>query len=545
MAKRKTSILRGYVWDPDSQRYRDSAGRYVARTRITALLERSINGRERRILDGAQALYDGKITPKVYAARTAELVKRQHLQNSALAAGGWDRLTPADYGRIGGNLRSEYKHLANLANGIADGTVSTAQAQNRLHMYMGNARKEFYQVERAHLPKPKAGMSRLERRQLNPADSCDDCIGYAAQGWQAEGVLPVPGEGSQCFPGSLLVMAEGIVKGFKREYIGDLVEITTSSGHKLSATPNHPIATPSGWVAISALHEGNQIICDLRAKLVTGTYPNIVNIPTPISEVFDALAFAGHVQRIPSSPVDFHGDGRHQEIHVVWADDCLPNRMKALCYESLPDLRFPHAYNGEMCTTCLMSSGDFSVHMGIQKLAGAAGGKPFFLKDSLDCMRGSAVSPAYATQGLPGSIGVGDLGTGKHGDSGFRTGFVDQNILSEPTDTDPCIEQSPTDSDSADAIPFGERKLGLAIDIPLDDLINWQSDPDFGVTSIVSAHRIPFAGCVYNLTTERHYYTTAGIIVKNCNGNCRCALDRKETPIADAGNMIGTGGATA
>ena len=198
MAKRKASILRGYVWDTVSQRYRDSGGRYVARTRITALLERSINGRERRILDGAQALYDGKITPKVYAARTAELVKRQHLQNSALAAGGWDRLTPADYGRIGGNLRSEYKHLAGLANGIANGTVSTAQAQNRLHMYMGNARKEFYAVERAHLPKPKAGMTRLERRQLTPADHCPACLIFAGQGWQAQGVLPVPGEGSEC-----------------------------------------------------------------------------------------------------------------------------------------------------------------------------------------------------------------------------------------------------------------------------------------------------------------------------------------------------------
>ena len=28
--------------------------------------------------------------------------------------------------------------------------------------------------------------------------NCDDCVGYAAQGWQAEGVLPVPGEASQC-----------------------------------------------------------------------------------------------------------------------------------------------------------------------------------------------------------------------------------------------------------------------------------------------------------------------------------------------------------
>ena len=196
--KGKSSLIRGYVWDPGSARYRDSAGRYVARARIASLLERSINGRERRVLAGVQALADGAITPKVYAARTAELLKRQYLQNAALAAGGWDKLTPADYGRIGGKLRQEYRRLAGMANGLANGTVSLPQAQNRVHMYLGNARETFHHVERARLKPPKAGMTRLERRVLQPADHCADCLAYAAQGWMPEGMLPVPGQASAC-----------------------------------------------------------------------------------------------------------------------------------------------------------------------------------------------------------------------------------------------------------------------------------------------------------------------------------------------------------
>ena len=59
------------------------------------------------------------------------MLKREYLQNAALGAGGWDRLTQADYGRIGGKLRAEYARLANMAEQVAAGEVTAAQAINR------------------------------------------------------------------------------------------------------------------------------------------------------------------------------------------------------------------------------------------------------------------------------------------------------------------------------------------------------------------------------------------------------------------------------
>jgi len=188
------------VWDSASNRYRSLlTGWYVSRARILELLERAINARERQILSGLTAYQDGLLLPSVFAARTSLLVKRQYLQNAALAAGGWDRLTFADYGRIGGILRGVYRRIAQLAIDIEHELVSEAQARNRIHMYMGNARSMFYSVERERLPVPEPGRMYIERRILDPmAVHCDDCVAYAGLGWQPEGVLPVPSQACAC-----------------------------------------------------------------------------------------------------------------------------------------------------------------------------------------------------------------------------------------------------------------------------------------------------------------------------------------------------------
>lgn len=195
-----TQLLQGYIFDTSVQRYRYlRTGRFVARDRIIDLLERSIDSRERRVLRGTQRFLDGAISPATWITRTKTMLRRQHLQMAALAKGGWDRLTPHDYGRVGGTLRAEYDRIANMAGQIARGEVSEAQAANRMHMYLGNARKEFFLTERENLRPADFGNMWIEKRRLEPtAQHCEDCLRYNEMGWQSLGVLPVPSEDSQC-----------------------------------------------------------------------------------------------------------------------------------------------------------------------------------------------------------------------------------------------------------------------------------------------------------------------------------------------------------
>lgn len=191
-------VLSGYTWDRSARRYRSQAtGRYVARNTVVGLLESHVNGGDQRIEALTTAFYEGRIAPSVFAEQMRTQLKRLHLQNAALGAGGWDRLTPADYGRVGQRLRTDYARITRLANDVQSGSVSLPQALNRTSGYVGNSRIAFWETDRAaQVAEP--GMVIIERRVISARESCRDCLNYYAMGWQPVGVLPVPGVASAC-----------------------------------------------------------------------------------------------------------------------------------------------------------------------------------------------------------------------------------------------------------------------------------------------------------------------------------------------------------
>lgn len=191
--------LPGYRWDEALQRYVNVAtGRFVGRQAILDLLDAEIAQREREMGRLLNAFMDGELAPAVWLHEMHTTLRRVHLQMAALGAGGWDRLTPADYGRIGGYLGSDYRRLVEFARAIVAGELSPAQALARLGLYLGNARRNFWHGQAR--TSRRAGMVALFRRILGLAEHCDDCVGYAALGWQLadSGQVPAPGEGSVC-----------------------------------------------------------------------------------------------------------------------------------------------------------------------------------------------------------------------------------------------------------------------------------------------------------------------------------------------------------
>jgi hypothetical protein len=191
--------LPGYAYDPKSARYRNlETGRYVARREVLNLLAASTRAYERELRAGVAAFLRGQIDQSTFLARSMDLLKRQYVQNAALGAGGWDRLGAAEYGRLGGRLRSEYGYLRNFAQEIANGEVTLEQAINRINLYIGHARAEFFVQERDKLPDAEAGAVWVERRILADAKHCEQCVEYANRGWQYEGVLPLPTEDCDC-----------------------------------------------------------------------------------------------------------------------------------------------------------------------------------------------------------------------------------------------------------------------------------------------------------------------------------------------------------
>jgi len=193
-------VLPGYTYDRTSGRYRDaSTGRYVSRDTVTQLLDDSVADAETRMNNLSDAYIAGDIAPAVYVDQMKTEVKRQHMQQAALAKGGFDKLDQSDYGRVGAATRDLYPKIVGTAEDVQKGEVSEAQLHQRNTAYAGSARTLYHRTERSNPTETEPDQVQLEKRTLDPAaEHCEDCISYAGQGWQMAGSLPVPGEQCAC-----------------------------------------------------------------------------------------------------------------------------------------------------------------------------------------------------------------------------------------------------------------------------------------------------------------------------------------------------------
>lgn len=194
-------ILPGYTFNPSTNQYRSNAtGQFVSRRNIVALLDANVTAGENRLAALTIAAHDGRLSPSAFAEQFRTEIRRLHLQNASLGAGGWANMTQADYGRVGGKLTADYRRVEGFAQSIASGEISLAQALNRARLYAGNARTQYWQAVESRLT-ARPGMVQIERRQLGASEHCGDCVNYYERGWQPLGTLPSPGEGSECLTG--------------------------------------------------------------------------------------------------------------------------------------------------------------------------------------------------------------------------------------------------------------------------------------------------------------------------------------------------------
>jgi len=187
----------GYRWDSEAARYRSrDTGRFVAETTIRNDIERFnttvIRG---NLQDITSRMLDGRITLEQWQGQMASELKDAWGVNVRVGRGGASQMTPADYGRYGGRLRYEYQQLTRFAVEIKTGNLTPEQIQFRVGLYANAPRVGYCDGQTsAHTA---AGFI-FEARFLNPGESCQDCISYAAQGKVPIGTLPEPGVGSVC-----------------------------------------------------------------------------------------------------------------------------------------------------------------------------------------------------------------------------------------------------------------------------------------------------------------------------------------------------------
>ena len=191
-------------------------------------------------------------------------------------------------------------------------------------------------------------------------------------------------------------------------------------------------------------------------------------VPTPISDVYNALAESGAVlsMSVPSSPEQFHGDGEGSDVKVVLSGRLLEdNGIDAETLESLRDLSL---FGGGVGLADLFGSGPLD-EVGLD-----AGHTPDGVMgggwDEGPLCRRHALIAALSR------LGSGDVRT---------------------TGDEPTADSGLTDSEGG-----RDLALSLAGQVSLD--------------SIVNIRRESFRGHVYNLQSGDGWYVASSIVVHNC-----------------------------
>ncbi|TAL42502.1 MAG: phage portal protein, partial [Salinibacterium sp.] len=183
--------------------------------------------------------------------------------------------------------------------------------------------------------------------------------------------------------------------GYRANWSGPLVSLTTARDAYLAIGPNHPVLTSRGWIAAKAIRKGDKVVRRARERFASDEH---LHQPVArIENIFDALGSSGTHARIVAAPTYFHGDGNFCEGEVEIVRPDRPLLVDAV--SPVPELVGEPLFVGADPVSALVS-GDGSgmtasetVHLATASLVG--------LRDSRRVIGGPAAGDAALAEPLP------------------------------------------------------------------------------------------------------------------------------------------------
>lgn len=188
MAPRRRSTLPRYLWDSRAGEYRvRETGRFLSREAVRVAVDDFIDTTAVRIKSISDGFRAGSVSFSDWERQMRTMIKESHLYTSALAHGGWDRMTPAAYGEVGNIVKDQYRFLRRFIDEIESGKQPLdGFFIERSKMYAEASRGTYYDF----LDEQVAIRGYTEERSiLRPGESCTECVEEAGKGWQKLGTL--------------------------------------------------------------------------------------------------------------------------------------------------------------------------------------------------------------------------------------------------------------------------------------------------------------------------------------------------------------------
>lgn len=157
----------------------------------------------RTVQTQTEALLADRITLTAWEDAMTVSLKRAHIEAAVrgrIDAGGGlgtdvlNAIAPLR-GGIRDNLQNELTFLRGFSEKIAAGELTPAQIEANAQLYANHLQSSYW-TARTDIAEQEGATH--EARQTQPAEHCDDCLGYEAQGIVPIGTLPAPGFDSVC-----------------------------------------------------------------------------------------------------------------------------------------------------------------------------------------------------------------------------------------------------------------------------------------------------------------------------------------------------------
>lgn len=183
-----------FVYDTKAQRYRKKNGKFVSHKEIEKLTQQyllALANDFSRIANTIESDFEA------FQQEAIDLIRYSHLHQYFLGRGGIKHMQPDDWRAIAGERNYQYGRFKRMAQQVADGEVSAAQAKFRLRMYAESSKASYW------LGKMNgaiaAGLSEA-RNILGAAEHCPDCVRLTGLGWVPIPDMPPPTKERVCGP---------------------------------------------------------------------------------------------------------------------------------------------------------------------------------------------------------------------------------------------------------------------------------------------------------------------------------------------------------
>lgn len=161
--------------------------------------------------------------------------------------------------------------------------------------------------------------------QWNDPPTLDGLTGHA-------GALP------NCLLGSAKVdLSCGYQKLWRRKYSGPIVTLGFRDGSTTEATPNHPVLTGRGWLAINEIQEGDDLVY-AQAQSFNIRNVDCDRLISRFDDFFSTSRTRFKTESASGSVLQFHGDGTEDNIDVVTIDSLLSDNFMSSTYKGITQL---------------------------------------------------------------------------------------------------------------------------------------------------------------------------------------------------------------